>query len=417
MYKFIVFFTSVLVSLHTCYSQITIVSSGATGNQVNVGSAYTQNFNSLPSSSTLNWSDNSSIAGWYVTDEKNSGSVDIVPGTGSSNTGNSYSFGSSSSSERAMGYLGSGTQDYYNCAIRLVNNTGAAIQSFSVSFTGEQWRSGGSTNDNNNKLEFYYQVGSSNSISMPTSSLSGWTAESNLDFSPPKTSTSSGPLDGNHSSNRSTKSHSFNVSVAQGSEIYFLWHGGNGSGSDAGLAIDDLSITPSASTVPVEFLHFDAEHTQQGIQLNWSTASELNNHFFEIQKSLYGRDFVPIAEVSGHGTTQQIKHYKYTDIDVQPNPLYRLRQVDYNGEYAYARIVRRPQFEFLWRVSQNHKEITIHVENQDISEIVLLSSNGQELAHDYFTEMYFIDKAKLVPGIYLLIVRSNNQVKHYKFSI
>lgn len=415
MYKFIFFFTSVLVSLYTCYSQITIVSSGATGNQVNVGSAYTQDFNSLPSSGTLTWSDNSSIAGWYVTDEKNSGSVNIVAGTGSSNVGNSYSFGSSTSSERAMGYLGSGSQDYYNCALRMVNNTGAAIQSFSVSFTGEQWRCGGNSGNNNNKLEFFYQVGSS--ISMPTRSLSGWTAESNLNFSPPIRSSGTTALNGNNSSARSAKSHSFNVTVAHGSEIYFLWHGGNGSGSDAGLAIDDLSITPSASTVPVEFLHFDAEHTQQGIQLNWSTASELNNHFFEIQKSLYGRDFIPIAEVLGHGTTQQIKHYKYTDIDVKPNALYRLRQVDYNGEYAYSKIVRSCQFEYLWHFSQNHKEITIHVENQDISEIVLLSSNGQELAHDYFTEMYFIDKAELVPGIYLLIVRSNNQVKHYKFSI
>lgn len=415
MYKFIVFFTSVLVSLYTCYSQITIVSSGATGNQVNVGSAYTQDFNSLPSSGTLTWSDNSSIAGWYVTDEKNSGSVNIVAGTGSSNVGNSYSFGSSTSSERAMGYLGSGSQDYYNCALRMVNNTGAAIQSFSVSFTGEQWRCGGNSGNNNNKLEFFYQVGSS--ISMPTRSLSGWTAESNLNFSPPIRSSGTTALNGNNSSARSAKSHSFNVTVAHGSEIYFLWHGGDGAGSDAGLAIDDLSITPSASTVPVEFLHFDAEHTQQGIQLNWSTASELNNHFFEIQKSLYGRDFIPIAEVLGHGTTQQIKHYKYTDIDVKPNALYRLRQVDYNGEYAYSKIVRSSQFEYLWHFSQNHKEITIHVENQDISEIVLLSSNGQELAHDYFTEMYFIDKAELVPGIYLLIVRSNNQVKHYKFSI
>ena len=308
MYKFIVFFTSVLVSLYTCYSQITIVSSGATGNQVNVGSAYTQDFNSLPSSGTLTWSDNSSIAGWYVTDEKNSGSVNIVAGTGSSNVGNSYSFGSSTSSERAMGYLGSGSQDYYNCALRMVNNTGAAIQSFSVSFTGEQWRCGGNSGNNNNKLEFFYQVGSS--ISMPTRSLSGWTAESNLNFSPPIRSSGTTALNGNNSSARSAKSHSFNVTVAHGSEIYFLWHGGDGAGSDAGLAIDDLSITPSASTVPVEFLHFDAEHTQQGIQLNWSTASELNNHFFEIQKSLYGRDFIPIAEVLGHGTTQQIKHYK-----------------------------------------------------------------------------------------------------------
>ena len=417
MYKFIVFFALVLANLYTCYSQITIVSSGATGNQVNVGSAYTQNFNSLPSSGSLGWSDNSSIAGWYVTDEKNKTSVTIESGTGSSTAGNSYSFGSSSSSERAMGYLGSGSQDYYNCALRLVNNTGAAIQSFSVSYTGEQWRSGGGSGNNNNKLEFYYRVGSSGSTSLPTRSLSGWTAESNLDFSPP-TSTSNGTsLNGNNSSNRSAKSHSFNVSVAQGSEIYFLWHGGNGSGTDAGLAIDDLSITPSASIVPVEFLHLNAEHTQRGIQLNWSTASELNNHFFEIQKSLYGRDFIPIAEVLGHGTTQQIKHYKYTDIDVKPKALYRLRQVDYNGEYAYSKIVRAPQIEYSWHFSQNHKEITIHLENQDISEIVLLSSNGQELAHDYFIETYFIDKAKLVPGIYLLIVRSNNQVKHYKFCI
>ena len=409
-------FLIISISVNTCYSQITVVSSGATGNQVNIGSAYTQNFNTLPSTSSASWTDNSTLPGWYITDEKNGASVTIVAGTGSSNGGNTYSFGGSPSTDRSIGYLGSGSQDYFNCATRFVNSTGSAIQSFSIFYIGEQWRSGSATypGNNMNKLEFFYQVFSSGSGSMPTTSTSGWTSVSDLDFSPPQTSVA-GNINGNWATNRTAKSHSFNVNVPNGSEIYFMWHGGNGAGNDAGISIDDLSITPATTTVPVEFIDFDAERFDDHVLLTWSTASELNNHLFEIQKSTYGEEFVPIAEVSGNGTTNEIQHYSYTDYNASPSAFYRLKQIDYDGTYAYSKVVRISNQEELISFNQDEDKVVINLEKFVPSDVYLLTSCGKEIMSNHFFESYSINKSLLTSGMYVLVVRCDDQIHHYRF--
>ena len=68
----------------------------------------------------------------------------------------------------------------------------------------------------------------------------------------------------------------------------------------------------------------------------------MNNHFFEIEKSITGEDFISIGSVSGNGTTQKISKYSFSDYDVGPHQMsyfYRLMQVDYDGTYSYSPIV------------------------------------------------------------------------------
>ena len=94
--------------------------------------------------------------------------------------------------------------------------------------------------------------------------------------------------------------------------------------------------------VPVELTYFDVISEEKQNLLTWETASELNNHFFEIEKSITGEDFISIGSVSGNGTTQTISKYSFSDYDVGPNQMsyfYRLMQVDYDGTYSYSPIV------------------------------------------------------------------------------
>ena len=94
--------------------------------------------------------------------------------------------------------------------------------------------------------------------------------------------------------------------------------------------------------VPVELTYFDVISEEKQNLLTWETASELNNHFFEIEKSITGEDFISIGSVSGNGTTQTISKYSFSDYDVGPHQMsyfYRLMQVDYDGTYSYSPIV------------------------------------------------------------------------------
>ena len=167
--------------------------------------------------------------------------------------------------------------------------------------------------------------------------------------------------------------------------------------------------------LPVEFINFEAKSLNTHVLLSWSTASELNNQFFEVQKSIFGEQFTPIAEVSGNGTTTEIHHYNFTDTEVSPAAFYRLKQVDYDGTVSYSKIVRTVNEEDVISFTQDNSEVTINLETFTPSEVLLLNSSGREILKDDIHSSYSIDKRFLASGIYVLIVKCNDQIHHYRF--
>ena len=74
--------------------------------------------------------------------------------------------------------------------------------------------------------------------------------------------------------------------------------------------------------------------------LNWTTASELNNDYFTIERSKDAVEFQPIKFVEGAGNSNSILNYEI--IDVNPflgTSYYRLKQTDFNGKYSFSNIV------------------------------------------------------------------------------
>jgi len=94
--------------------------------------------------------------------------------------------------------------------------------------------------------------------------------------------------------------------------------------------------------VPVEMLTFTASVRNSEIQLLWTTASELNNRGFEIERSFGDQNnFVTVGFVDGKGNSTELNYYSFTD-----NPqlsgvnqiYYRLKQVDFDGTFSYSEI-------------------------------------------------------------------------------
>ena len=92
--------------------------------------------------------------------------------------------------------------------------------------------------------------------------------------------------------------------------------------------------------MPVELSHFTARSISSSTHLTWATATETNNSHFEVQRSADGRKWEVLGEVKGAGTIQEPQQYEFTD-DRPPVGLsyYRLRQVDYDGQYEYSPVV------------------------------------------------------------------------------
>ncbi len=216
------------------------------------GSPYTQNFDSLGATGAA-WADNTTIPGWYAQFSANAANpTTYLAGTGSTNSGGLYSFGSATvPADRALGSVASGTPGNIFTAIRLVNNTGSTISSLNIAFTGEQWRDGGPTPAVAQTLAFQYQVANAGVISDASTPTGGWTGVSALDFVSPTFSSTATALDGNAAANRSAKSMTVAMTIAPGQEVWLRWQDLNDASNDHGLAIDDFSVSANAAVIPV----------------------------------------------------------------------------------------------------------------------------------------------------------------------
>lgn len=95
------------------------------------------------------------------------------------------------------------------------------------------------------------------------------------------------------------------------------------------------------ATLPVDLTHFALTSNDTGFDLTWTTASEYNNMGFEVERAIDGSHFTTIGFVKGAGESDLQNDYKFTDDKVQQNMryYYRLRQVDYDGQFEYSPMV------------------------------------------------------------------------------
>jgi len=90
----------------------------------------------------------------------------------------------------------------------------------------------------------------------------------------------------------------------------------------------------------VELTSFYASVFSTDVILNWSTATELNNLGFEIQKKDINNVYSSIGFVNGNGTTNEPKIYTFTELNVvQGKYSYRLKQIDFDSVFAYSNII------------------------------------------------------------------------------
>ncbi|HEY4150610.1 MAG TPA: T9SS type A sorting domain-containing protein, partial [Chitinophagaceae bacterium] len=94
-----------------------------------------------------------------------------------------------------------------------------------------------------------------------------------------------------------------------------------------------------AAALPITLLNFTGQLDNNVIQLNWSTSSEQNSNYFEVQKSVDGTNFYPLGRVSAAGTSTTQRNYGYTDRQVSEQNYYRLAMTDMDGKFVLSNVV------------------------------------------------------------------------------
>jgi len=110
------------------------------------------------------------------------------------------------------------------------------------------------------------------------------------------------------------------------------------------VSIGTLAVLAEVTdNVPVELAGFSAIAVNDGVKLEWTTASELNNNGFEIERSLNTqKNFITVGFVEGNGTSTQVNNYSYIDrleLTGEQSIQYRLKQIDYDGTFSYSNVV------------------------------------------------------------------------------
>jgi hypothetical protein len=293
--------------------------------------SYSQNFDSLALSGT------STVLphGWAFIETGTNANTTYTAGTGSSNTGDTYSFGPSGNSDRAFGGLLSGSL-VPTIGANFRNNTGSTITQLPIIYTGEHWRLG--TRDRFDRLDFQYSVDATDLIS------GTWIDVDQLDFITPDTSGIVGARDGNSTQSKTLLSHTIlGLNIANASTFWIRWIDFNASNSDDGLAIDDFSI--DETSLPVEISSFSAIVLENSAKLNWRTETEVNNYGFEVERLQDYmieklQDWKVIGLIEGNGNSNSPKDYSFVDEHVSTGRyLYRLKQIDTDGKFEYSKII------------------------------------------------------------------------------
>jgi hypothetical protein len=204
------------------------------------------------------------------------------------------------------------------------------------------------------------------------------------------------------------------------------------SGVDALINNDQkISIGPkndpgtcSTLLLPVEYLFFKGEQKGGVVRLDWATSLEVNNNFFEIQRSADGQMWEALDQVKGSGTNNLGSSYAYTDVNPRPGAnYYRLRQVDLDGAFSFSDQVRvelssNSSFEMSAFPNPATDLVTVRMAGVDFKgdwSVAVLDLAGRTLYEktgengSAFAETR-LDVSTLIPGLYLVRATSGTQI-------
>lgn len=177
----------------------------------------------------------------------------------------------------------------------------------------------------------------------------------------------------------------------------------------------------NTTTLPVELIHFSVQKSNIENILTWSTASEVNNDYFEVQRSFDGVNFEEITSINGAGNSASQTDYSYTDVITSTqNIYYRLKQVDFDGTHTYSNVKSvspdKYEFEIVQSRMSNQFSVVSNTEAMNTIEVYDQAGNRVSSVEKKFNKGDQYNFSFQKSGLYFISI-TNEFGKHTKKTI
>ncbi len=120
----------------------------------------------------------------------------------------------------------------------------------------------------------------------------------------------------------------------------YPWYTGSASTSKYLYTYNAGMFGVTENVVPVELTSFTASVINNNVELNWTTATEISNSGFSVERKTNNSNWQEITFIKGNGTTTEVSNYSFSDTPNKTAKLYyRLKQIDFNGTAVYSKTV------------------------------------------------------------------------------
>jgi len=154
--------------------------------------------------------------------------------------------------------------------------------------------------------------------------------------------------------------------------------------------IEDIFLAKLGNApVPVELASFDYSVTENYVKLAWSSVTETNNAYYDVERSLDNSNFIKIGTVHGNGTTSEKHLYEFVDQNIMSGKYYyRLKQNDFDGSFTYSQVLEvQLNTPSSFALHQNYPNpfnpetrITFELPSESIISIRVFDMTGREAA-------------------------------------
>jgi len=173
--------------------------------------------------------------------------------------------------------------------------------------------------------------------------------------------------------------------------------------------------------VPVELTSFVASVTGNNVLLQWTTASELNNLGFEVERKSENSGYETVGFITGSGTTTEQRSYLFNDSKVPDGQyFYRLKQIDFNGQFNFSyEIEVEVNSPAVYALEQNYPNpfnpsttINFSIAEASVVKIAIYNLLGQEVAlpvnefKEPGTHTITFDASELTSGAYFYTIET-----------